>query len=48
MKYEKANGVVVTFDNEDIIMTSGDDCAQPQYDAEYCDGVNQAVSKPFF
>lgn len=46
MKYEKALAEVIEFETEDVIVTS-DDCAQPQYDAEYCDGVHQAVTKPF-
>jgi len=47
MKYEKATAKVISFECEDIITTSDDGCAQPSFDAEYCDGVNQAVTKPF-
>jgi len=45
MKYEKAEAEVIEFEEEDIVTDST--CAQPQYDAEYCDGVSQAVTKPF-
>jgi len=46
MKYEKATAKVISFECEDIITTS-DDCGFTQYDADKCDGVTQAVTKPF-
>lgn len=51
MKYEKAYANTVDFENDDIIATSSPDAPNCEtfqsWDAELCDGVTQAVTKPF-
>jgi len=48
MKYEKPEATIVEFETEDVIVAScTEDCGQTSMDAEICDGVTQAVTKPF-